>query len=126
NSAHEGRDRQFRLHLMNWIARNDATIGLGADPEAIWERYFAATESAEKSLAAQYAWNAASGSLAFSTPVLYPVAGSLVASVIAETEAATGAVDPVALARRIVARTDLPEPLVGIAEQRLAQLAAPP
>src|SRR5690606_11661234 len=100
--------------------------GLGADPEAIWERYFAATESAEKSLAAQYAWNAPSGSLAFSTPVLYPVAGSLVASVIAETEAATGAVDPVELARRIVARTDLPEPLVGIAEQRLAQLAAPP
>jgi pimeloyl-ACP methyl ester carboxylesterase len=126
NSAHEGRDRQFRLHLMNWIARNDATIGLGADPEAIWERYFAATESAEKSLAAQYAWNAASGSLAFSTPVLYPVAGSLVASVIAETEAANGAVEPVELARRIVARTDLPEPLVGIAEQRLAQLAAPP
>lgn len=126
NSAHEGRDRQFRLHLMNWIARNDATIGLGADPEQIWERYFAATEPAEKSLAAQYAWNAASGSLAFSTPALYPVAGSLVASVIAEAEAATGVVDPIELATRIVASTDLPEPLQGIADQRLALLASPP
>src|SRR5690554_1867828 len=81
NSAHEGRDRQFRLHMVNWIARNDATIGLGTDPQAIWERYFNATETAEKSLAAQYAWNVASGSLAFSAPVAYPIAGSLVANI---------------------------------------------
>ncbi|MBZ2197501.1 alpha/beta fold hydrolase [Occultella gossypii] len=126
NAAHEGRDRQFRLHMMNWIARNDSTIGLGADPEAIWERYFAATDTPETSLAAQYAWNAASGSLAFSTPVLYPVAGSLVANIIAESEASTGEVDPVALATRIVAGTDLPDVLRTTAEQTLAALAAPP
>jgi pimeloyl-ACP methyl ester carboxylesterase len=126
NAAHEGRDRQFRLHMMNWIARNDATVGLGTDPEAIWERYFAATDTSEKSLAAQYAWNAASGSLAFSTPALYPVAGSLVASIIAETEQASGTVQPVDLAARIVAGTDLPEQLRISAEQTLAALASAP
>lgn len=125
NAAHEGRDRQFRLHLMNWIARNHATIGLGTDPEAIWERYFAATGSPEKSLAAQYAWNAASGSLAFSTPALYPAAGSLVASIIAEAESADDAVGAIGLATRIVAGTELPDPLRTTAEQRLAALADP-
>lgn len=125
NSAHEGRDRQFRLHMMNWIARNDATVGLGSDPEAIWERYFAATETAEKSLAAQYAWNAASGSLAFSSPVAYPLAGSLVAAIIAETESATGQVEPVELASRIVERTQLPDELIAVAEERLELLTAP-
>jgi pimeloyl-ACP methyl ester carboxylesterase len=130
NAAHEGRDRQFRLHLMNWIARHDATLGLGTNPEAIWERYFAATDTPETSLAAQYAWNAARGSLAFSTPVLYPAAGSLVASIIteaeAEAEAETGSVDPVELATRIVAGTELPEVLRVTAEQSLELLAAPP
>lgn len=126
SSAHEGRDRQFRLHLMNWIARNDATVGLGSDPRAVWERYFAATASPEKSLAAQYAWNAASGSLAFSTPVLYPLAGSLVASIIEESEAATAPIDPIELATLIVAGTDLPEVLRTSADQTLALLASPP
>lgn len=126
NSAHEGRDRQFRLHMMNWIARNDATIGLGTDPEEIWKRYFASTDTPEKSLAAQYAWNAASGSLAFSTPALYPLAGSLVASIIYEAEASSDPVDPVELATRIVAETDLPEPLRGAADQGLALLTMAP
>ncbi|MEE6280577.1 alpha/beta fold hydrolase [Georgenia sunbinii] len=126
NAAHEGRDRQFRLHMLNWIARNDATIGLGPDPEAIWERYFAATAGPETSLAAQYAWTAASGSLAFSTPALYPVAGSLVASIVAEAEASSAPVDPLELATRMVAGTDLPDVLRSGAEQSLALLAAPP
>ncbi|MFJ4225883.1 alpha/beta fold hydrolase [Microbacterium sp. NPDC089695] len=125
DSAHEGRDRQFRLHLLNWIARNDATIGLGTDPEAIWERYFAATEEPEKATAAQYAWNAASGSLAFSAPVAYPLAASLISAVIGEAEAASGEIDPAALAARIVERTQLPETLRPVAQQRLAQLSAP-
>lgn len=126
NSAHEGRDRQFRLHMMNWIARNDATIGLGIDPQVIWERYFAATDTPEKSLAAQYAWNAASGSLAFSTPALYPLAGSLVASIIQEAEASSDPVDPIELATRIVAETDVPDPLRDAAGQGLALLAMAP
>lgn len=125
NAAHEGRDRQFRLHMLNWLARNDATVGLGSDPEAIWERYFAATASPQKSLAAQYAWNVASGSLAFSAPVAYPLAGSLIAAIIAETESASDEADAVALATRIIERTTLPEPLRATAQERLALLAAP-
>ena len=52
--AHEGRDRQFRLHMMNWIARQDGVYGLGSDPETIWTRYFAATESPEATVMARY------------------------------------------------------------------------
>jgi pimeloyl-ACP methyl ester carboxylesterase len=126
DAAHEARDRQFRLHLMNWIARNDVIVGLGGDPEAIWERYFAATEGAAKSLAAQYAWTVVSGSAAFSSPTLYPAAGSLIASIIGQAEAAPADVDPVELATRIVAQTDLPEALRAIADQRVALLSAPP
>jgi pimeloyl-ACP methyl ester carboxylesterase len=126
DAAHEGRDRQFRLHLMNWIARNDATVGLGSDPEGIWERYFAATGEPEKALAAQHAWNAARGSVAFSSPAFYPLAGSLVASIIEESEASTGAVDPVDLATRIVDGTDLPEELRAGADAGLALLRDTP
>lgn len=126
NSTHEGRDRQFRLHMMNWIARNDASVGLGSDPEAIWERYFAATEAPENALAAQYAWNAASGSLAFSSPLGYPLAGSLIAAIISETEDAAGQRDPGEMASRIVERTQLPDELLAVAQQRLEQLTAPP
>ena len=126
NAAHDARDRQFRLHMMNWIARNDATIGLGTDPEAIWDRYFAATEDPAKSLAAQYAWNVVNGSAAFSSPVLYPAAGSLVASIINQAEAAEEVGDPTVLAARIVDQTELPEALRTIADERLKQLSALP
>ncbi|GAA1993897.1 alpha/beta hydrolase [Isoptericola halotolerans] len=126
DAAHEGRDRQFRLHLMNWIARNDATVGLGSDPEAIWERYFAATGGPEKALAAQHAWNAARGSVAFSSPAFYPIAGSLVASIITEAEASTESVDPLELAGRIVDGTDLPEELRAGADAGLALLRDTP
>lgn len=120
NAAHEGRDRQFRLHMLNWIARNDALIGLGADPEAIWERYFAATNTPEKSQAAQLAWNAVSGPAAFSSPVLYPAAGSLVASIITQSEASPAQPDSVELATRIVEATELPDALRDIADATLA------
>ncbi|MGD9990339.1 alpha/beta fold hydrolase [Pseudonocardia sp.] len=126
NAAHEGRDRQFRLHMMDWIARNDATIGLGTDPEEIWERYFTATRDPQRSLAARYSWTAARGSLAFSTPALYPVAGSLVASIISQSEASTDPVHPVELAARIVEHTELPPLLRADAERALALLATPP
>lgn len=126
DAAHGARDRQFRLHMLNWIARNDALVGLGSDPEVIWERYFAATEEPTKSLAAQFAWNVVSGSAAFSGPVLYPAAGSLIASIIAESETATESEDPVELAARIVEGTELPEVLRGLADERLALLRATP
>lgn len=126
DAAHNARDRQFRLHMINWIARNDASIGLGEDPQAIWERYFEATETPEKSLAAQYAWNVVSGSGAFSSAILYPAAGGLVASIIEESEASPETVDSVELATRIVERTELPDALRAIADERLALLGAPP
>lgn len=126
DAAHNARDRQFRLHMINWIARNDASIGLGTDPEEIWNRYFAATEDPEKSLAAQHAWNVVNGPAAFSGPVLYPAAGSLVASIIAEAEATADVEDPVELATRIVERTELPDVLRTIADERLALLGAAP
>lgn len=126
NAAHDARDRQFRLHMMNWIARNDATVALGTDPEEIWERYFAATKSRGASLAAQHAWNVVNGPAAFSGPVLYPAAGSLVANIIDQAEAADEADDPVELATRIVNGTELPDALRAIADERLAQLSAPP
>jgi pimeloyl-ACP methyl ester carboxylesterase len=126
DAVHEARDRQFRLHMLNWIARNDAIVGLGSDPEAIWERYFAATEEPAKSLAAQFAWNVVNGPAAFSGPVLYPAAGSLIANIIAESEAATEPVDSVELAARIVDGTELPDVLRALADERLALLSATP
>jgi pimeloyl-ACP methyl ester carboxylesterase len=126
NAAHEGRDRQFRLHMMNWIARNDATFGLGADPKAIWDRYFAATSTPEQSLAAQYAWNVVSGPVAFSNAIAYPMAGSLVASIIAEGETPTEPVIPAESTARIVDQTELPDKLRADAHKKLALLAAPP
>ena len=126
DATHEARDRQFRLHMLNWVARNDATVGLGIDPGAIWERYFAATEEPTKSLAAQFAWNVVNGPAAFSGPVLYPAAGSLIANIIAESEEATGSVDPVELATRIVDATELPDVLRASADERLALLGATP
>ncbi|MFD4407666.1 alpha/beta fold hydrolase [Nocardia sp. NPDC058499] len=124
NAAHEGRDRQFRLHMLNWIARNDATFGLGTDPEAIWRRYFAATSTPERTLAARYAWNAVNGPVAFSNPIGYPAAGSLVVSIIAEAEAAAESVVPVESAARIIDQVDLPDHLIVAAHNRLAGLAA--
>lgn len=118
DASHEGRDRQFRLHMMNWFARNDATVGLGTDPEAIWERYFAATESPEMSLAARYAWTSTPTVAAFSNPVGYPYAGSLVRAIIAEGETAPAPVIPAESAARIIERTEL-----YTADQRAASLA---
>ncbi|MEV0894057.1 alpha/beta fold hydrolase [Promicromonospora sp. NPDC050262] len=126
NSAHEGRDRQFRLHMINWMARNDETVGLGADPETIWERYFAATSSPETSQAATLAWNSVNGPVAFSNPIAYPMAASLVSHIITEGETATEPVDPATSAARIINRTELPDELRAAAHERLAQLAKPP
>ncbi len=124
NSAHEGRDRQFRLHMMNWIARNNATFGLGSDPEAIWRRYFSATSTPERTLAARYAWNAVNGPVAFSNPLGYPAAGSLVTSIIAEAEAPAESIGPAESAARIIDQVDLPDHLIAAAHDRLAGLAA--
>lgn len=117
DAAHEGRDRQFRLHLMNWMARQDATYALGTDPAAIWERYFSATDSPEAELMARYAWNASGAIVAFSNSGAYPLAAELVAALIAEGEASAGDLDAEESAARVLTSLrSLPE------EQRAAAL----
>jgi pimeloyl-ACP methyl ester carboxylesterase len=122
--AHEGRDRQFRLHLMNWMARNDAVFALGNDPEAIWDRYFAATESDEMAQTARYTWNSSGAILGFSSGVAYPITGALVAALIAEGESGADG-DPAEAAARIIEQLGLPEPQLTTARATLAGLTAP-
>ncbi|MDJ0318968.1 alpha/beta fold hydrolase [Pseudarthrobacter sp. PS3-L1] len=71
-------DRQLRLLMMNWLARNDATFELGVEPEVIWERYFAATGPPEMADAAYLVW----ASTGAATLQAKPVASEFVAGVI--------------------------------------------
>ncbi|MHC5796468.1 alpha/beta fold hydrolase [Lacisediminihabitans sp. FW035] len=110
NAQHVAYDRQFRLHAMNYIARNDATYGLGSDPEAIWDRYFAASAAPEQASAAQMLWYASNAVIAISKNVGYPVIGELVKQVIAESEASAGTTSteagPAAAAIRMLDKFD--------------------
>jgi pimeloyl-ACP methyl ester carboxylesterase len=130
-SAYAGRDRQFRLHLMNHIARHDATLGLGDDPEAIWERYFAATSGEERSLAAAMAWTTTGINVAFATSLGYPAAGELVAAIIRVGETAEPGDDVVALTTRMIESVAaLPEgtrtAAIAAIEPTIALYAPPP
>lgn len=128
-----GYDRQFRLHLMNWIARNDDMYGLGDDPEAIWTRYFAATADPESSEAAGLVWTHTNALLTFSKNVAYPVAAELVQEIILEGESAASQTaapedDAAAVAFRILERLDpavLPAPLLDAARGQIAVLSQP-
>ncbi|WP_263309901.1 alpha/beta hydrolase [Brachybacterium atlanticum] len=127
DAAHEGRDRQFRLHLMNWISRHDDVFGLGEDPAAIWERYFAATDAPEAGLTARYAWNASGAIVAFSNSGAYPLAGELVAAIVAEAEAPVGPRDPAESAAHVIdSLSGLTEDQRAAALVRLESLAADP
>lgn len=124
-----GRDRQFQLHMMNYIARNDATYGLGDDPQIIYERYFAATASPAMSAAAAQLWLSTEAVTAFSQPVLYPTMAGLVAGLIAEGEAETrsGTVGQISL--RVIDRMSeesLPEILRAPAVAAAEAADAPP
>ncbi|WP_165385017.1 alpha/beta fold hydrolase [Cryobacterium sp. SO1] len=133
SAQYTGFDRQFRLHLMNRIARNDAAYGLGDDPEAIWTRYFAASDQPEFSEAAGLVWTTTGALATFSKNVPYPVAAELVQQIIAEGEseadsavAPTG--DPAGAASRILDRLDpavVPTPLVDAARAQIAFQSQP-
>ena len=71
------RDRQFQMHLMNWMARHDATYGLGADPAAIHERYLAATEGLD-SFTIMMMWILTGAYGAFPNNADYPLAADVV------------------------------------------------
>lgn len=115
--------------MLNWIARHDTAYGLGSDPEAIWERYFAATDTPEATLMARYAWTATGlAGIAFSHSAAYPPAAALISLIIEEGEAATGTVDPAEATARII--DQLPdfsdEQRAGAHAVLAAQLVPPP
>lgn len=118
-------DRQLRLQMMNWLARNDAAYGLGSDPEAIWDRYFAATgSSAEMDDAAYIVWAATGAATAQSKPVASAFVADVIAGLIAEGESARAG-DATERATRVIDGLGLaPE----ASEAMLAQFAiyAPP
>jgi pimeloyl-ACP methyl ester carboxylesterase len=119
------RDRQFRMHLLNWIARHDATYGLGTDPREISQRYFAATEADPD--AAALVWFTTGGASAFPNNAAYPIAAETVRSLIeqgeadaAERRAAPAEQDPAAAASAVLDRVD-----AGVAgEAQLAEARA--
>lgn len=119
-------DRQLRLQMMNWLARNDANYGLGTDPEAIWDRYFTATgSSAEMDDAAYLAWAATGAATAQSKPVASAFVGDLIVKLIAEGESGrTG--DAVARATRVIESLDLPAELKASMIAQFAVYAPPP
>lgn len=106
-AQHVTYDRQFRLHLLNYVARNDARWGLGDDPEVIWDRYFAATATPEQSLPAQLLWFTSNALFAINKNVGYPVIGELVTQVIAEADATPAPGEsPATVALRMLDRFD--------------------
>ncbi len=76
------RDRQFSMHMINWIARHDDTYGLGEDPYKIRERYFAATKNLDP-FEIFYVWRELEATQAFSVNDYYPKAGEVVQTLIA-------------------------------------------
>ncbi|MGD7787559.1 alpha/beta fold hydrolase [Propionibacteriaceae bacterium Y1700] len=75
------RDRQFNMHMMNWIARHDDTYGLGTDPQAIHDRYFKATANLDD-FTIMLLWVLTGASSAFPSNSAYPVAGDVVQALI--------------------------------------------
>jgi pimeloyl-ACP methyl ester carboxylesterase len=110
NLQFTGFDRQFRLHMMNYIARNDAAYGLGSDPKSIWERYFSATSSPAQAEAARLLWlSPPRVLLAFSfNNDVYPFAAAAVKQLITDGEAATPTPEqnPATAAKRMLDRID--------------------
>src|SRR3990170_4701065 len=68
------RDRQFSMHMINWIARHDDRYGLGEDPYKIKERYFAATAKLDP-FVITLVWVLLGGAGAFGYNGDYPLAG---------------------------------------------------
>lgn len=75
------RDRQFRHHMMNWIARHDDKYGLGTDPAAIHQRYLAASAKLDP-YAVQFLWVFSDAYTAFPNNAQYPLAAEVVQAVI--------------------------------------------
>ncbi len=101
------RDRQFDMHMLSWIARQDSVYKLGQDPAVIRDRYFAATSNLSQ-LTVLLTWLPAYK--AFSDNSLYPRAGYVVKALI-EVGELRGAglipdADPATMADQIVKRVE--------------------
>ncbi|MDN5726838.1 MAG: alpha/beta fold hydrolase, partial [Propionibacteriales bacterium] len=75
------RDRQFSMHMMNWIARQDDTYGLGTNPQVIHQRYLKATANLDD-FTILFMWLLTGASSAFPNNAAYPLAGDVVKSLI--------------------------------------------
>lgn len=100
------RDRQFRMHLINWIARHDAEYDLGTNPQAIHERYLAATAKLDPFIV-YLMWVFTGAYAAFPNNSEYPLAADVVAGLIGAGEEqadAPAAENPAVAADSILAR----------------------
>ncbi len=79
------RDRQFSMHMINWIARHDDTYELGEDPYKIKERYFAASSHLSQ-LEIILMWWMTGALSAFGDNSFYPQAGASVQAIISVGE----------------------------------------
>ncbi len=101
------RDRQFDMHMMNWIARQDATYKLGQDPNAIRKRYYAATDKLDPNTV-MLVWLLGGGYVAFPNNKAYPAGADVVKAIIEFGESQTAAVlqktkaDPARVAQHIL------------------------
>lgn len=83
-------DRQFTEHLLPWAARNGELLGLEGDADQIRNRYFAATTEPDAREAAYLLWTSTGAVTAFNKTAFFPVAGGVVAGLIADGEAGGG------------------------------------
>ncbi|MDO5286573.1 MAG: alpha/beta fold hydrolase [Actinomycetia bacterium] len=101
------RDRQFDMHLMNWMARQDDTYKLGQDPSAIKNRYYAATDKISADTV-MLVWLLTGGSSAFPNNKQYPAAADTVKAIIEFGESQTAAIpqrtqaEPAKVAQHII------------------------
>lgn len=76
-----GRDRQFKEHMMNWIARHADKYKLGTDPAAIYKRYLKASKAMGEDLVAML-WSFSGATAALPDNTKYPAAAALVQLVV--------------------------------------------
>lgn len=101
-------DRQLRLLTMNWLARNDTSFALGDEPEAIWDRYFAATGSPEMADAAHLVWASTGAATLQAKPVSIEFVAGVVQQLIVEGES-EGPGDDIDRAARVINSLGLPD-----------------
>ncbi|WP_340540580.1 alpha/beta fold hydrolase [Nocardioides sp. GXZ039] len=75
------RDRQFLRHMLPWIARHDDVYGLGTDPAAIHQQYFAGAAKLHP-LMMQIMWFWSDAYKGFSRNAFYPASADVIKSIV--------------------------------------------